>query len=344
MSKNSEIKYNIDPILKKINDVIVDGVNNIVYEFMDNYKMYEETHNTIMGLPIIKNILNGKKNMNYVSLIDSDDDCDDSMIQNIKNITSELVENAVNQKFNEKDTIIRQLLIEMNNLKSEISKLKDDSLFKNTRGNNEEPEIPIKREKDEYENIKLVIEQKETYESNETYILEIDLEESTEYSEEEHTRDVVETHITKEVKEVEQESETDDDQEEEEVETETSDTVEEESESEDEVDVETNKQIEQEDDNEAEEEEVETETSDTVEEESENEYEVEVETVKQIEKQPEEKDGEEETYFEIEIGNETYCTNNEENGFIFELDEDGDVGNKVGYLKEGNPFFYGGKK
>jgi hypothetical protein len=35
-----------------------------------------------------------------------------------------------------------------------------------------------------------------------------------------------------------------------------------------------------------------------------------------------------------------YCTNNEENGFIWELTEDGEQGTKVGYLKDGEPFFY----
>jgi hypothetical protein len=43
---------------------------------------------------------------------------------------------------------------------------------------------------------------------------------------------------------------------------------------------------------------------------------------------------------EIEIDDITYCTNDEENGFIYELSEEGEVGEKVGYLKEGEPFFY----
>ena len=35
---------------------------------------------------------------------------------------------------------------------------------------------------------------------------------------------------------------------------------------------------------------------------------------------------------------------NVENGFIYELTEDGDVGEKVGYLKDGEPFFYADEK
>jgi hypothetical protein len=53
---------------------------------------------------------------------------------------------------------------------------------------------------------------------------------------------------------------------------------------------------------------------------------------------------EEEELIEIDIDDVTYCTNNEENGFIYELTEDGDVGDKVGYLKDGEPFFYADEK
>jgi hypothetical protein len=52
-----------------------------------------------------------------------------------------------------------------------------------------------------------------------------------------------------------------------------------------------------------------------------------------------EKDDVEEELFEIDIDDITYCTNDENNGSIYEL-KDGDVGDKVGYFKEGEPFFY----
>ncbi len=57
-----------------------------------------------------------------------------------------------------------------------------------------------------------------------------------------------------------------------------------------------------------------------------------------------EADEEEEEFIEIDIDDVTYCTNNEENGFIYELTDDGDVGEKVGYLKDGEPFFYADEK
>jgi hypothetical protein len=58
----------------------------------------------------------------------------------------------------------------------------------------------------------------------------------------------------------------------------------------------------------------------------------------------EEEEEEEEELFEIEIDDITYCTNNEDSGFIFELSQDNDVGEKVGYFKEGEPFFYADEK
>jgi hypothetical protein len=51
-------------------------------------------------------------------------------------------------------------------------------------------------------------------------------------------------------------------------------------------------------------------------------------------------ESEEEEVFEIEIDDKNYCTNDDENGFIWELTEDGEQGEKVGYLKDGEPFFY----
>ena len=50
-------------------------------------------------------------------------------------------------------------------------------------------------------------------------------------------------------------------------------------------------------------------------------------------------DDEDEELFEVEIDDVSYCTNDEENGIIYALTEDGDVGAKVGYLKDGEPIF-----
>ena len=72
-------------------------------------------------------------------------------------------------------------------------------------------------------------------------------------------------------------------------------------------------------------------------EEEENDDSKSVETETKSEKSEEE---EEEDLEVITIDDVDYCTNNEENGFIWELTEDGEQGAKVGYLKDGEPFFY----
>jgi hypothetical protein len=59
----------------------------------------------------------------------------------------------------------------------------------------------------------------------------------------------------------------------------------------------------------------------------------------ETEKSVSEDENEEEELIEIEIDGVTYCTENEDNGFIYELDKDGNVGETVGYLKDGEPFF-----
>jgi len=81
-----------------------------------------------------------------------------------------------------------------------------------------------------------------------------------------------------------------------------------------------------------EEESVETETKEEVEEEEVEEDDVE-----------EEEEEEEEELFEIEIDDITYCTNDENNGYIYEYTNE-EVGDKIGYFKEGEPFFYADEK
>jgi hypothetical protein len=68
------------------------------------------------------------------------------------------------------------------------------------------------------------------------------------------------------------------------------------------------------------------------------------ETVAETETEAEAEASLDEEFFEIEIDDVSYCTNDEENGLIYELTEDGEVGDKVGYLKEGEPFFYADEK
>ena len=53
----------------------------------------------------------------------------------------------------------------------------------------------------------------------------------------------------------------------------------------------------------------------------------------------EEEEEEEEEVFEIEIDDVTYYATSEENGVLYEVTKDGDVGKKVGIIKDGEPIF-----
>ena len=103
-------------------------------------------------------------------------------------------------------------------------------------------------------------------------------------------------------------------------------------------------QVEEEQEEQVEEEEEQVEEEEEEEDEQVEEEQVEEEQVVEEEEQSIEtetkEEEEEEELFEIEIDDITYCTNNEESGFIWEVTDAGDIGNKVGYLKEGEPFFY----
>jgi hypothetical protein len=85
---------------------------------------------------------------------------------------------------------------------------------------------------------------------------------------------------------------------------------------------------------EVEEEEVEEEEmEEEVEEEEEEEMEEEVEEVEVEEVEVEEE------YVEVTINGVTYCTNDEQNGIIYAVTDDGDLGEEVGVFKQGKPVF-----
>jgi hypothetical protein len=53
----------------------------------------------------------------------------------------------------------------------------------------------------------------------------------------------------------------------------------------------------------------------------------------------EKEEDEDEEVFEIEIDDVTYFATDEENGILYEVDKDGEVGKKVGIIKDGEPIF-----
>ena len=255
--------FDTQTLLKEINVIINNGVQDIVKNYMKRYELLEQTHDTLVNLPIVKQY--------YIS--DNSDKSDTSSSLSFVPIKVEKIEkneeyvtrsenkqfmNTIDEKINtllqQNNDLFNKLLSQLSDLKSEIHVLKQDKK-------------KIECVDVEKENIKL-----EFVDIKQEKDLEIAVNESkTEEDEEEIV----------EVCEEEEEEEQEPEEEEEEV--------------------------------------------------------ASVETETKAEQQEEEEDDEE--LIEIEIDDVTYCTNDEENGSIYELDKDGNVGKKVGYLKDGDAYF-----
>jgi hypothetical protein len=241
----------------------------------------------------------------------------------------ELYENAIEKYNKEIDDLKKQLNSCVKQpLVCDLTSDNNDSDQEVIDEPNQEPEqlvIEIKQEK-EKENIVLHIEEAETdidEESDEE--VEIPINADEESDDEEETESDNEVQIPINAAEESDDEELAEDQvaiEDEQVDEEDEELVEDEEVDEDEELVEEDEEV-------VEDEEVETEKSDSDEESQEVEETVE-ETVE---------DDDEEELIEIEIDGVTYCTENEDNGFIYLIDEDGTVGEATGYLKEGEPFF-----
>jgi hypothetical protein len=88
-------------------------------------------------------------------------------------------------------------------------------------------------------------------------------------------------------------------------------------------------------------EEEEVEEQEVVEEEEEEEVEEQEQEVEEEEEEQEvEEEQQEEEVEEIVINGKTYYTSDSKNGALFEADENGDISNEVGVLKDGKPHFH----
>ena len=79
--------------------------------------------------------------------------------------------------------------------------------------------------------------------------------------------------------------------------------------------------------------------ADELEEEELEEEESEEEVISEAEHELKEEEESEEEVFEIEIDDITYFATDEENGILYEVDSEGEVGNQVGIIKDGEPIF-----
>jgi hypothetical protein len=372
MQKNMNNRFNTDPLVLEIENVVKKGLKTILKDFINRYDLLENTHKQIMKLPSVLNEMN-----NQDSMTDSDSETDESELENLKVIQIENKLDTMEKKYDLIIPILSKILNKFDILNEEIKILKETQNKKEKekeKENEKEEDLKVESTSEpkvesntelkvesttelkvestviyhitpsivsacENENITFKITEDDVV-NNEIQFCKIDEEEEEEEEQEEEEQEEEqddeeqdkvkeEQYEEKEVKQKEEEEEQDDEEQEEE--------------QDEEKEVKQEEQVEEEVETEEEEEEEEEETEEEEEEEQEEEQEVEEKAEEEAETSNKE-EVEEEELFEIEIDDVTYCTNNEENGFIYELSEDGEVGNKVGYLKESEPFFYADEK
>ena len=87
---NIEQLFNTDPLLNDLNKVIQNGLNNLLRNYIDNYKLYEETHNCIMNLPSVKREIAKKNEPDEIyadlpDLISISSDSDEDSVEYLSN-------------------------------------------------------------------------------------------------------------------------------------------------------------------------------------------------------------------------------------------------------------------
>ena len=327
MTESKIDSFNIEPLVFEIENVIKNGLKVMLKDYIDRHDLLEKTHKQIMKLPSVMNEINKgcESDSDSDSHIETGED--KSMFVSISDMTRDLVKkemlyvesklDRIEKKYESISPLISKILDKLEAINDEVKVLKEKS-------NDSIKIVQMDREKPYISNIikPSIVSACE----NENIKFEID--ENDENDESDNDVEVVEpVKIKKEVIIIKDEQELEEDVIEEE-----EDVIEEE-EVEDPVveDLVVSDVKDEEDD------EVETEAS---EEEDEEEDEEEV-----VEPAPTKVEETEETELEIiTIDDIDYCTNDVENGSIWELSEDGEQGDKIGYLKEGEPFFYADEK
>jgi hypothetical protein len=337
--------FNTEPLVIEIENVIKKGLKNIFKDYMDRYELLEKTHKQIMNLPSVRNELN-KHTYEDSSSEDEEElgEEDKTIFVSIKDMTHNLVRDEVvilekrldkiEKKYDSIIPILDKILDKIQNLNEDMNEIKNNNV-KNINIS-DEPNLskpPIKLiiqpsivSACENENIKFEINEDaaDVESGNENEETDSDENTSEELEEEEIDSDNEDVKVIKQEEPIEEEESEEDEE---------LSVGEELGEHESQVEEELGKEVPDED-------EVETEASEEEEnEESESEEDEEKEVVT-----TEKVDTPEEELEIITIDDVDFCTNDEENGFIYELSEEGEQGEKVGYLKEGEPFFYSDEK
>ena len=340
--------YNTQPLLNEIENVIKNGLDKMLARFLQRYDLLERTHKQIMQLPSIKEALGKDYENDSYSESEVESDKRNPEINNIVSCQTEMKYDVLNielkldnleKKYAGLYPMLDKILDKIETLNNDVQKMKSTPITVATTvaatSTSVEPTIVSACQN---ENIKFEIKEEDAENVEEDKSVEDD-DESLEDDEnveddasvEEDVNPALITcatiKITKEalevvpndkveiVKVVKLEPEIIPE----------SESVEEEAEEEEE-------EVEEEEEDSKS---VETETKSDTESVEDEEPDEEEEKAKEVEAEEVEEELEVITIDDID-----YCTNNEENGFIWQLTKDGEQGDKVGYLKDGEPFFY----
>jgi hypothetical protein len=360
MTDIRQIKFDTEELLNNVNIIIQNGLNNLLKDFVEKHKIYEETHQGVLNLPSVKKLTAfARQEVNVIPDYDSDSNSDSenndespTMFVSIKEMAEGLVDDKIKmfeqtmfnsfQVFTSTNTImVRKMLSQIESLNNELKELKQ------IIESNIKPVIDLTHDVEELQvqkEIKQIVDEvviKEETQEKENIVLKIDEELEPDEQEESDAeeQDAGESDAEEQDAEESDAEESDaEEQDAEESDAEESDAEESDAEESD---------AEESDAEESDAEEQNVEEQEEVEEESDAEEQEEVEEKEthdknqDIETEAEESlSDEEDELFEIEIEDVTYCTNDEENGVIYELSEEGEPGKKVGFLKDGEATFY----
>jgi len=332
MTESKIESFNIEPLVFEIQNVIKNGLKVLLKDYIDRHDLLEKTHKQIMKLPSVMNEIN--KGCESDSDSDPEAGDDKSMFISISDMTRDLVKkemshvesklDRIEKKYESISPLISKILDKLELINDEVKVLKEnprDNIKvvqmvheKSYISNIIKPSIVSACEN---ENIKFEID--ENYDDDDDVVEVVEVKKESIIIKDEE--DVIEEDVIEE--DVIEEDVVDEEEEEEEEEEIAEATVEK-------VDI----KVEKEESEDEEQEEVDDEKEDEVETEASEDEE------EEDEEPPTTKVEDEEELEIITIDDIDYCTNDLENGFIWELSEDGEQGDKIGYLKEGEPFFY----
>ena len=322
------IQIDLDKLMIDVKQVIDINLQDVLKGFSLRYKEYKETYEHVMNIPSVKNVVRCKLSMDDLLLEENRylkekinrltqklETYEKAQIKTEENISLK-IEEAVKIKGEEEvtETKVYEILLQKGEDPQEKKQHLLDGLFKVVK-------IQETREV-------LVLEEDQAQEEAE--------ESEEEESEEEQAQAVEEEESESESEESEEESESEESESEESEEEQAQAVAEEESEEEEQAQAvaEQAQAVAEQAQAVAEEEEEQAQAvAEEAEEESEEESEEEEAQAVAVAEE------EDEEVFEIMIKNKKYYTTNKDSGTIYEVDEEDNPGEKLGYFKKGKPFF-----